>query len=245
MSHDLQFFLDTASLDEIRRWQAIGLVQGVTTNPALLAKEGGDPLEQLRRVAELVEGPVSAQVTRSESAGMVPQGRALARVAPNVVVKVPATLEGFRAAQQLTDDGIVCNITLAFDPSQGIPFARIPVGYLSLILGRVEDFGEQHAAYVARCREMLDALGSPTRLLVASLRNPHHLQAAISGGADVVTVPPATWNHVHANPLTQQGERDFMTSWQTLDPTLRGPYERLGQERQSERPARPAAVAGA
>ena len=229
MSHDLQFFLDTASLDEIRRWQAYGLVQGVTTNPALLAKEGGNPLDQLVRVADAVDGPVSAQVTSTVAEEMIPQGRALAGLAANIVVKVPATLEGFHAAEALTNAGIRCNITLAFEAAQGIPFARLGVSYLSLILGRVEDFGEQHAAAVAQCRTMLDALGSPTRLLVASLRNPHHLQAALSGGADVVTVPPATWANAHANPFTIQGERDFMASWQTLDAEKRASYERLGR----------------
>lgn len=229
MSHDLQFFLDTASLDEIRRWQAFGLVQGVTTNPALLSKEGGNPLDQLVRVADAVDGPVSAQVTSTEADDMIRQGRALARLAPNVVVKVPATLEGFRAAQSLTGDGLRCNITLCFDPAQGIPFARLGVAYLSLILGRVEDFGEDHAAAVGRCRTMLDAIGSPTRLLVASLRNPNQLQAAFAGGADVVTVPPTTWANVHANPFTQQGERDFLASWRTLDANGRAAYEALGR----------------
>lgn len=241
MSHDLEFFLDTASLDEIRRWQAYGLVQGVTTNPALLAREGGDPLDQLVRVAHAVDGPVSAQVTSTRADAMVPQGRALARLAPNVVVKVPATLEGFRAAERLTADGIRCNITLAFDAAQGIPFARLGVAYLSLILGRVEDFGEQHAAAVANCRQMIDALGSTTRLLVASVRNPHHLQAALAGGADVITVPPATWANAHAHPLTLQGERDFLASWQTLDAAARARYEELGRSapvaRAAARPA--------
>ena len=245
MSHDLEFFLDTASLDEIRRWQAFGLVEGVTTNPALLAKEGGDPLDQLVRVADAVAGPVSAQVTSTEAAEMIPQGRALARLAPNIVVKVPATLEGYRAAEALTGDGIPCNITLAFDPAQGIPFARLGVAYLSLILGRVEDFGEQHATAVGQCRRMLDALGSPTRLLVASLRNPHHLEAAIGGGADVVTVPPATWTNVHANPLTLQGERDFHAAWKTLDATSRASYERLGRSSSEAPRTAPSAAAGA
>jgi transaldolase len=245
MSHTVQLFLDTASLDDIRRWKTFGLVDGVTTNPALLAREGGDPLEQLVRVADVVPGPVSAQVTEPAAADMVVQGRALARLAPNVVVKVPATLEGFRAAQVLSGEGIPCNVTLAFDAAQGIPFARLPVAYLSLILGRVEDFGEQHATYVQRAREMLDALASPTKLLVASLRNPHHLRAALAGGADVVTVPPSTWANVHANPHTLQGERDFRTSWGTLDPDARRAYEQVGRERPRSVSTRAGAAAGA
>ena len=119
----MKFFLDTANLDDIRRWQELGLVHGVTTNPALLAKEGGNPLLHLATVAELVPGPVSAQVTQREANAMLVQGRALAAVAPNIVVKVPATAEGVRTATALTEEGIQTNITLTFHPTQAVPFA--------------------------------------------------------------------------------------------------------------------------
>ncbi|MEW6074652.1 MAG: transaldolase family protein [Planctomycetota bacterium] len=225
----MQLFLDTASLDAIRRWQPFGVVEGATTNPALLAKEGGDPLEQLVNVAELVAGPVSAQVTASEAEGMVAQGRSLAALAANIVVKVPATLAGCAAARRLTESGVRCNVTLTFHPAQAIAFARIPVAYVSLIVGRTEDFGLETRAEIARTRELLAALGTETKLLVASLRNPAQLAAAVLGGADVVTVPPATWDLVYQNPLSLQGLADFHSAWTTLPAERRARYERLGE----------------
>lgn len=224
----MQFFLDTASLDAIRRWQAFGLVDGCTTNPSLLAKEGGDPLRQLAEVAELVAGPVSAQVTCDDAAGMVRQGRALSEVAPNVVVKVPATQAGYAAARELTAARCRVNVTLAFQPAQALPFARIPVAYVSLIVGRVEDFGHSSLQEVQTARALFDRLGTPTKLLVASLRNPTQLNASIAGGADVVTVPPSTWDLVYQNPHTLQGERDFAAAWRSLPESARRSYEELG-----------------
>ena len=225
----MEFFLDTASLDAIKKWRAFGLVQGATTNPALLAKEGGEPLEQLRQVAELVGGPVSAQVTHTEANAMVRQGLALSEVAPNVVVKVPANAEGFRAARELTEKGVSCNITLTFQPAQAIAFAQVPVAYVSLIVGRVDDFGLSAVEEIASARAMLDRLESPTKLLVASLRNPAQLRAAVNGGADVVSVPPSTWELVYQNPLTLQGQRDFAAAWEQLPAELRRAYEDLGR----------------
>jgi transaldolase len=224
----MRFFLDTADLDAIRRWRELGLVEGATTNPALLARAGVDPLERLRQVAELVPGPVSAQVTHEGARAMIAQGRALAAVAPNVVVKVPATVEGHRAAAALAAEGIDCNVTLAFHPAQLLPFARVPVAFVSLIVGRVEDFGLTLRDEIRRAREVLDRLESPTRLLVASLRNPTHVCDAIAGGADAVTVPPSTWELVLENPLTRQGQADFARAWSELAPEVRGEYERLG-----------------
>lgn len=224
----MQFFLDTASLDAIRRWQAFGLVDGCTTNPAILAKEGGDPLTQLANVAEVVSGPVSAQVTRDDAEGMIRQGRALAEVAPNIVVKVPATQAGFEAGKALVEAGCEINVTLTFQPTQALPFLRIPATYVSLIVGRVEDFGHDSKGEVATARALFDSIGTPTKLLVASLRNPAQLTAAINGGADVITVPPATWELVYQNPHSLQGERDFQAAWQSLPADARRPYEELG-----------------
>ena len=224
----MQFFLDTASIPAIETWKAYGLVDGLTTNPALLAKEGGDPLEQLKQVAEIVNGPVSAQVTRTDPAGMIAQGSALAEVAPNIVVKVPSTEAGLEAARELTGRGVDCNITLTFQPAQAIPFARIPVAYVSLIVGRVEDFGLNSLDEIGATRGVLDELESPTKLLVASLRNPTQLAAAVMAGPDVLTVPPSTWEGAFQNPLTLQGEKDFHAAWTRLPEAARGPYEALG-----------------
>ena len=223
----MQFFLDTANLDLIRHWQAFGLVDGVTTNPALLAKEGGDPLRQLENVCELVPGPVSAQVTAANASGMIAQGRALAKIRDNVVVKIPATAAGYNAAEVLVGEGVSCNITLCFQPAQAIPFARLGATYVSLIVGRTEDFGLSSREETARTRGLIDAVGSRTKLLVASLRNPTHLTDAVLGGADVVTVPPTTWDLIHQNPLSIQGQGDFARAWASLSNEARENYECL------------------
>ena len=174
----MQLFLDTASIDDIERLKPLGLVQGVTTNPALLAREGGSALQQLEAIAARVEGPVSAQVTQDGAKEMIAQGRALADVAPNVIVKVPAHAAGLEAARALSERGVDCNVTLAFDAAQAIPFATVPVAYVSLILGRVEDFGLPSGERVRSAARLLERIGSRTKLLVASLRTPAHLRVA-------------------------------------------------------------------
>lgn len=224
----MKFFLDTANLDQIRHWQSLGLVQGVTTNPALLAKEGGNPLEHLATVCDLVNGPVSAQVTQSGTNAMIAQGKGLAAIAPNVVVKVPATAEGVQTAQALTDEGIKTNITLTFHPTQAVPFALAGVTYLSLIVGRVEDFGLDSRQEILHTRELLDSLETDTQLLVASLRNPEQLLNACLGGAHVLTVPPTTWDKVFENPMTLSGLGDFQRAWTGLPEDARRPYETVG-----------------
>lgn len=223
----MKFFLDTASLTEIEKWQQFGLVEGVTTNPALLASEGHAPLEQLKEVARVVAGPVSAQVTYDTHEKMIVQGRALSRLAENIVVKFSNTVEGYLAAKDLVAEGRRCNITLTFDPVQAIPFCRLPATFVSLIIGRVEDFGLRSIELVQQLRDTLDLLGSPTQLLVASIRNSHHLMAALRGKADIVTVPPTTWTNIYNNPLTLAGELDFFRAWKTLPEALRKNYEQL------------------
>ncbi|MDJ0865262.1 MAG: transaldolase family protein [Myxococcota bacterium] len=223
----MQLFLDTASIDDIERLKPLGLVQGVTTNPALLAREGGSALQQLEAIAARVEGPVSAQVTQDGAKEMIAQGRALADVAPNVIVKVPAHAAGLEAARALSDRGVDCNVTLAFDAAQAIPFATVPVAYVSLILGRVEDFGLPSGERVRSAARLLERIGSRTKLLVASLRNPAHLRVAVEGGADVVTVPPSTWDLLFANPLTATGASDFERAWTALPEPLRRAYDEL------------------
>src|SRR5690606_6934482 len=149
-------------LADVERLAPLGLVDGVTTNPALLAREEGDPVARLVALAARVNGPVSAQVTHGDAKEMVAQGRALAALAPNIVVKLPAHRAGLEAARALTADGIACNVTLAFEPAQLVAFARVPVAYVSLILGRTEDFGLGDEERVAAAARLLAALGSPT-----------------------------------------------------------------------------------
>ena len=226
----MKTFLDSASITDIVYWSELGLVDGITTNPALLGREGGDPIAILKQIAELVSGPVSAQVTAVDVDGMINQGKRLAALADNIVVKVPATVEGARAARVLHEAGVPLNITLGFDATQMLPFSRIPVDYFSLIVGRVEDVGTTSVDQISAARGILDRVGTTTKLLVASIRNPLHLRAAALGGADVITVPPSTWANLLANPHTLRGLSDFSSAWLTLDRAARDPYDALARE---------------
>jgi transaldolase len=224
----MKLFLDTASLSEVERLAPLGLVDGVTTNPALLAREEGEPLEVLRALARRVQGPVSAQVTHGDAKEMVAQGRALAALAPNLVVKLPGNRAGLEAARALQAESIATNVTLLFEPAQLVAFARVPVTYLSLIHGRTEDFGLGAVERIATSARMLERLRSPSQLLVASVRNPEHLRAAVEGGAHVATVPPSTWDLVLDHPLTGRGLDDFARSWLAVPEPRRRSYDGAG-----------------
>jgi transaldolase len=223
----MEFFLDTASIDDIKKWQPFGVVQGVTTNPSLLSKEDAEPLEQLKKIASLVEGPVSAQVTFRSHEEMIKQAKGLSKIANNIVVKFPSTLEGYYAAKLAIEDNISCNITLTFDPSQAIAFGMLPVTYISLIIGREEDFGLHNLERISETRQVLDSLKSSTKLLAASIRNTHHLKAAIIGGADIITIPPITWHNIYNNPQSISGEIDFFKAWKSIPNALREKYENI------------------
>ncbi|HHD11833.1 MAG TPA: fructose-6-phosphate aldolase [Deltaproteobacteria bacterium] len=223
----MEFFLDTASIEEISRYKELGLVDGVTTNPQLLSKEGKDPLEQVKEIASIVSGPISVEVTNTEPQRMVEQARGLASIAENIVIKVPASVQGISVAGRLKAEGIKTNITLVFHPSQAAPFIKMGVEFISLFVGRVEDFGLDNTGHIRKIRSMIDEMKSPTRLLAASIRNPDYLVASITDGAHAVTVPPACWEKVYNNPMFNQGEREFLESWQKLPPVVREKYESL------------------
>lgn len=225
--YNVKFFLDTASIEEIKKWESFGVVQGVTTNPTLLAKENVDPLEQLTKIVSLVEGPVSAQVTFKTHEEMIIQARGLSKVANNIVVKFPCTIEGFHAAKIAVKENISCNITLTFDPSQAIVFGMLPTTYISLIVGREEDFGLQNLQRISEIKNILNKLKSPTKVLAASIRNTNHLKAAIIADVDVITVPPITWHNAYNNPQSISGEIDFFKAWENLPKTLREKYENI------------------
>lgn len=219
------FFLDTASLKEIKIWKKINLVDGVTTNPTLLSKEGIEPIDQLKAICKLVNGPVSAQVTETKAEKMIKQANQLKKISKNIVIKLPSTLEGFLAAKVLTKNKIKTNITLGFDPSQIIAFARLNVTYFSLILGKTEDWGFSNLTSISETKKIINNLNSKTKLLLASIRNTTHLKESIIHGADVVTVPPNTWTKVYKNKYTLIGEKDFQKNWTSLSKGLRIKYE--------------------
>ncbi|MFE8072026.1 transaldolase family protein [Marinobacteraceae bacterium S3BR75-40.1] len=220
----MKLFLDTANIDAIEYWKGFGLAQGVTTNPTLLSAEGGDPTAQLQQITAMIEGPVSAQVTHVEAEGMIRQGKKLAAIADNIIVKVPATIEGLKAAQALKAEDIRLNITLTFEPSQAIPFIALNVDFVSFILGRVEDFGLSSQGLASKLKQLCQEMESTTQMLVASIRNSHHLLDAVQNGADAITIPPKTWENIYANPLTASGLGDFMSAWEQLSPAMREKY---------------------
>jgi len=224
----MRFFLDTASIDDIKFWQPYGVVNGVTTNPKLLSNEDEDPLIRLKKITSIVNGPVSAEVTYNTHNEMISQGKGFSKISDNIVVKVPATTEGILAAKELVENEIACNVTLTFDPSQAIPFCTLPVNYVSLILGRIEDFGQRDdLERTIQLRNIIDQLQSTTKLLSASIRNSAQLKSAIIGKSDVVTIPPNTWMNIYQNSHTLLGEKDFLEAWKTLPKTLREEYETI------------------
>jgi transaldolase len=221
----MEFFLDTASIEEIKRYQGLGLVDGVTTNPALLAKEGKDPLQQLEEISSLVSGPVSAEVVETDADRIARHARKLARVADNIVVKIPASITGLAAAQELKADGVRLLVTLNFHTTQAVPFIKLGVEYVALFIGRTEDFAIDNKQLSWDTRQAIDNMNSPTKLMAASMRNPDYLIDSILANADVITVPPTCWEKVYQNPIFALAEREFLESWRQLPEDLRKTYE--------------------
>lgn len=222
----VKFFLDTASVDEIKIWQQSQLVSGVTTNPILLAKEKKDPIKVLQDICDLSPGPVSAQVTEKVSEKMIKQGINLAKINKKIIVKVPCNYEGLKAAKTLKKKGVKLNITLGFNPSQIVAFSNLDVDYFSLIIGKTEDWGFSNIDSIEACKQIIKKMKSKTKLLVASIRNEEHLQKAITEGADVVTVPPATWKIIYENKYSQMGLDSFFSSWNSIDAKFKKNYEK-------------------
>jgi len=223
----MEFFLDTASIEDIKCYQPLGLVDGVTTNPALLAKEGRDPIEQVKKILSIVPGPVSVEVAYTEPDRIIGHARKLAKLADNVVIKVPASFAGLTAATQLKKDGIKMNVTLIFHASQAVPFIQLGVEYVSSFIGRVEDFGLDNRKLAYDIKQAITQMDSPTKQIAASMRNPDYLLESILAGADILTVPPSCWEKVYHNPLFILGETEFLQSWRRLPEAARKTYESL------------------
>ena len=209
----MQIFLDTANLDEISRGAAMGLVDGVTTNPSLMAKETGDPREILARIAALVPGDVSAEVLSTETAGMVAEGRELATIAPNIIIKCPLTPDGLRAVRELKEDGIRVNVTLCFSVPQALFAAKAGAYIVSPFVGRLDDISSPGMQLIADIRQIFDNYGFPTRILVASIRNPLHVVESARLGADIATMPAKVLDLLIKHPLTDIGLERFLKDW--------------------------------
>lgn len=212
----VKFFLDSASVTEIKKWNNLNLANGVTTNPILLAKEKQDPITILKNISKIVKGPVSAQVTEKDNVKMINQGLYLSKIHKNIIVKIPCNFEGLKAAKVLKKNKIKINITLGFDPAQIVAFANLNIDFFSLIIGKTEDWGFSNINSISACKEILKNMKSETKLLVASIRNEEHLEKAIINGADIITVPPSTWEKIYKNKYSEMGLKSFFKTWRKV-----------------------------
>jgi len=212
----MQFFIDTADVGEIKKALAMGLCDGVTTNPSLVAKTGRSFDEVLREIVGLVRGPVSAEVTAVEHAGMMKEAHAYAKVADNIVVKVPLILEGLKAVKDLTSEGIRTNVTLCFSQTQALLAAKAGATYVSPFVGRLDDISEDGMALIGQILEIYRNYEFATKVLVASVRSPMHVVQAARMGADVATIPFAVLEQLAKHPLTENGLKKFLADWEKV-----------------------------
>jgi transaldolase len=211
----MRFFIDTADVAEIRDLAETGLVDGVTTNPSLVAKTGRDFTEILKEICAIVPGPVSAEVTALECEAMLAEGRSLATLADNVTIKVPLTPDGLKACKQLSDDGIKVNVTLCFSAAQALLAAKAGATFISPFVGRLDDIGHDGMELIAEIVEIFSAYPElQTEVLVASVRHPGHVIEAAKLGADVATIPPAVLRAMYRHPLTDKGLDAFLADWE-------------------------------
>lgn len=209
----MKFFIDSASIDEIREAHSLGLLDGVTTNPSLIAKTGKPFEETARAICELVKGPVSLEVVSLKADEMVEEGRKLRRFGDNVVVKIPMTSEGLKAIKVLSSQGIPVNVTLIFQPIQALLAAKAGATYVSPFVGRLDDISQDGMGMVADTIEIFTNYGIKTQVLVASVRHPVHLLQAAKMGADVATIPLKVIHQLVKHPLTDSGLKTFLDDW--------------------------------
>ena len=209
----MKFFIDTAEIDEIKELAATGLVDGVTTNPSLIMKSGRDIIEVTREICAIIDGPVSAEVTATESEAMIAEGTKLAAIAPNIAVKVPLTWDGLKACKALTDAGHMVNVTLCFSATQALLAAKVGASFISPFIGRLDDIGLDGMELIADIRQIYDNYHFQTKILAASIRTVNHVATAAKIGADVVTVPPGVLKNLADHPLTDKGLAAFLADW--------------------------------
>ncbi|MFQ5939534.1 MAG: fructose-6-phosphate aldolase [Alphaproteobacteria bacterium] len=226
----MKFFIDTADIAEIRDLAATGLIDGVTTNPSLVAKSGRGFFEVLREICEIVPGPVSAEVTATDRDTMLAEGRRLAGLAENVAVKVPLTPDGLKACKALSGEGVTVNVTLCFSPGQAILAAKADAAYVSPFIGRLDDVsitGMDLIADICQIYRRYEAF--TTQVLVASVRHPLHVVEAAKLGADVVTLPPKVLRQLFAHPLTDKGLAAFLADWRKTGQSILEAEEEEGK----------------
>ena len=220
----MKIFLDTANLAAIKMYNDMGLVDGITTNPSLLAKEGGDPQKTMEEIVRIVKGDVSLEVLSIETSGMLEEGRRLRKYGNNVVVKCPLTPEGLKACRMLTSEGIPVNVTLCFSVNQAILAAKAGAKYVSPFIGRLDDNGQDGINLIREIHQVFQNYKFTTQLLVASVRHPIHVVEAEKIGAEVVTLPPDVLGKMLKHPLTDVGLKNFLADWEKLkkeNPSIR------------------------
>ncbi|VAX41523.1 Transaldolase, partial [hydrothermal vent metagenome] len=209
----MDLYIDTASLDEIKQAADMGVLDGVTTNPSLIAKEGVEYGKRLAEICEVVEGPVSAEVIATDYAGMMREGRERAAIAGNIVVKLPCTIDGLKACKSLSDEGTRTNLTLCFQPLQALMVAKAGAFLVSPFIGRLDDIAQDGMELIQQIREIYDNYGMPTKVLAASIRHPLHFVQCALAGADVATVPFKVIQQVMQHPLTDSGLEKFLADY--------------------------------
>ena len=218
----MKFFIDTANLDQIKEYQDLGILDGVTTNPTLLAKEGADPMNQLKKICDIVDGPVSGEVIGLSTEEMVKEARELAKIAPNIVIKIPFIKEGIKVVKILEPEGIKTNVTLVFSQNQVLIAAKAGASYISPFIGRLMDNGQNEIDFLRECMDILNAYNFKSELIVASVRNSRHVIEAAKIGAHISTIPFAVLEKMFKHPNTDKGLKAFLDDWEKLQKQLKG-----------------------
>jgi transaldolase len=213
----MQLYIDTANIEEIRSAAALGVLDGVTTNPSLIAKEGVDFMDRMNEICDIVSGPVSAEVVATEHEAMIEEAMPLTAIAPNIVIKLPSTVDGLQACRTLSDQGIRTNLTLCFQPLQAMLVAKAGAFLVSPFLGRLDDLGQDGMELIQQIRTIYDNYGYETKILAASIRHPLHLVQCAMIGADVATVPYKVIQQMMKHPLTDRGLEQFLSDWAKMN----------------------------
>ena len=209
----MKFFIDTANIDEIKEANDMGMVDGVTTNPSLIAKEGRDFEEIIKEICEIVDGPISAEVVSTDTEGMLEEARKLAKIHNNIVVKIPMLVDGLKATRKLSEEGIKTNVTLVFSPLQALMAAKAGATYVSPFIGRLDDISQEGLLLVEQIVEIYSNYAYDTEIIVASIRNPLHVLESALMGADIATIPFNVLSKLAAHPLTDKGLKAFLDDW--------------------------------
>lgn len=216
----MKFFVDTADLDDIKEMEATGLLDGVTTNPSLIKKSGRNFIDVITEICAITDGPVSAETVAMDHKTMLEEGLKLAKIAKNVCIKVPLTLEGLKTCKALTDQGIMVNVTLCFSANQALLAAKAGATFISPFVGRLDDIGENGMDLIAEIRQIYDNYGFTTQILVASIRSDDHVRVSALIGADVATIPPSVMRGLAKHDLTDKGLDAFMADWAETGDTI-------------------------